>query len=190
MNHKEICKIYYRKNKNNIIKQHKEYRKSHRFIYSKYVKKWAIKNKNRLKKYHQKYYQKNKENIKRKRKLYTSTEKFKIHNLNYHRKYRTLKKYKLMVRKRLDNQKRLVYEHYSKSKNPVCKKCGFKDIRALSIDHINGKGAEHRRQVGKGNNMHRWLIKNNFPKGYQILCMNCQFIKSYENHEMSKRAIL
>ena len=32
-------------------------------------------------------------------------------------------------------------------------------------------------------NLYNWLIKNNFPSGFQTLCMNCQFIKREENRE-------
>jgi hypothetical protein len=60
----------------------------------------------------------------------------------------------------------------------------------LSIDHINGNGAEHRRELKRttggstgGHDFYRWLKNNNFPDGYQVLCMNCQFIKKIENKE-------
>lgn len=68
-----------------------------------------------------------------------------------------------------------------------CTRCGFSDIRALSIDHINGKGAEHRRNLAKegktGKTLYKWLKDRNYPKGYQTLCMNCQYIKRQENKE-------
>ena len=69
-----------------------------------------------------------------------------------------------------------VLTHYGNGKC-ACVKCGFDDIRALSIDHIGGGGREHMRNAKIGN-MYLWLWKQNFPDGYQTLCMNCQFIKS------------
>lgn len=45
----------------------------------------------------------------------------------------------------------------------------------LSIDHINDDGADHRRSIGS--DLYRWLIKHNFPEGFQVLCMNCQWGK-------------
>ena len=57
---------------------------------------------------------------------------------------------------------------------PICK-CGFSDIRALTIDHINGGGCKHRKQMHMM--FYQWIKKNNFPEGFQVLCMNCQFIK-------------
>ena len=74
--------------------------------------------------------------------------------------------------------KQEVLEHYG----TICP-CGFSDQRALSIDHINGKGTKHRRQIG-ASRFYIWLRKNNFPDGYQVLCMNCQFIKRYTNNEI------
>jgi len=43
--------------------------------------------------------------------------------------------------------KKKVFEHYA-GKNPACAVCGYNDPRALSIDHMNGDGAEHRRALG------------------------------------------
>jgi len=74
-----------------------------------------------------------------------------------------------------------VLTHYGNGKL-VCVQCGFNDIRALSIDHINGDGAIQKRLYHR-NHIHRWLKLNNFPLGYQTLCMNCQWIKRDENGE-------
>ncbi len=66
----------------------------------------------------------------------------------------------------------------------ACVRCGFNDIRALSIDHINGGGANHKRKLHySGSIGYRWYINQNFPPGYQTLCMNCQWIKRFENNE-------
>ncbi len=80
--------------------------------------------------------------------------------------------------------KRLVLRHYGGNKLR-CIGCGCKDMRVLSIDHIDGNGAEHKRTLGiqGGTNLYRWLISNSYPSGYQTLCMNCQWIKRYENSE-------
>lgn len=79
-------------------------------------------------------------------------------------------------------RKKCVMEHYGKA----CAWCGFGDWRALTIDHVDGDGAEHRKKVISAN-LYRWLIKNNFPPGFRILCMNCQFIKRHENQEWAKK---
>jgi hypothetical protein len=75
-----------------------------------------------------------------------------------------------------------VFSHYG----TICVRCGFSDQRALSIDHIDGGGTQHRKSIGKGNLFYRWLAKHGFPEGFQTLCMNCQFIKRYENDELNK----
>ena len=67
--------------------------------------------------------------------------------------------------------KRMVIDHYGK----VCACCGEDNIAFLQIDHMNGKGNEHRRAIGKssGIGFYTWLKKNNFPEGFQTLCCNC-----------------
>ena len=30
-----------------------------------------------------------------------------------------------------------------------------------------------------GEALNRWIIQNNFPKGFQILCQNCNFAKGH-----------
>lgn len=65
-----------------------------------------------------------------------------------------------------------VLSHYS-GNPPKCACCGETEICFLSIDHINGGGNKERKQI-KGN-FYLWFINNNFPEGYQVLCMNCQF---------------
>jgi len=63
--------------------------------------------------------------------------------------------------------------HYGDVK---CQCCGEDHIEFLAIDHINNDGAAHRRRVGRG--IYHWLVKNNFPPGFQVLCHNCNFAKS------------
>ncbi len=63
----------------------------------------------------------------------------------------------------------------------ACVMCNFSDMRALSIDHINNNGAEHRRNNASvkagGTNFYLWLKKQGYPEEYQTLCFNCQIIK-------------
>ena len=75
----------------------------------------------------------------------------------------------------------LVLSHYGNDGKPLCVVCGFADIRALSVDHIHGNGNAHRRRIKKW--LYLWLKQQNFPGGYQTLCMNCQMIKAAEAHE-------
>jgi len=78
-----------------------------------------------------------------------------------------------------------VISHYSDGEM-TCAKCGFSDLRALSIDHISGDGANHKRS--RKGDLYGWLRKHKYPSGFQVLCMNCQFIKAYENNEHPSRS--
>jgi len=56
---------------------------------------------------------------------------------------------------------------------PECAGCGCKDYEILEIDHIDGGGCKHRRDIGPGNNIYRWLKANNYPHGFRVLCPTC-----------------
>ncbi len=60
--------------------------------------------------------------------------------------------------------------------------CGFDDIRALQIDHINGGG----RKDSIGTNNPRKYYENMFNalNTVQILCANCNWIKRYTHNEL------
>lgn len=76
--------------------------------------------------------------------------------------------------------KQLAIDHYSDG-SFSCAYCGFSDVRALSIDHLDGGGSKERR-IHRGN-FYGYLVAHDYPDGFQVLCMNCQFIKKLENHE-------
>lgn len=83
-------------------------------------------------------------------------------------------------KKYCDNLKLIVFNYYSN--NIIqCNCCGEKHIEFLQIDHINcGRiihGKNKRNNELCGPKLYRWLIKNNFPEGYQVLCANCNFSK-------------
>ena len=59
---------------------------------------------------------------------------------------------------------------------PKCARCGETDQDVLQIDHIDGGGNQHRKKIGEP--LIRWLHKQGFPSGYQVLCANCN-IKKY-----------
>jgi len=128
-----------------------------------------------------KYYDKNKEEINKKRREYSKRpevrerinkndkawrhnhrDKIKALNRKYHKKYR-------------DKNRELVFNHYGKK----CACCGESNQKFLSIDHINGEGTIHRKKIHRHINI--WLVKNNFPKGFQTLCFNCNWGK-YNNN--------
>lgn len=77
--------------------------------------------------------------------------------------------------------KLIVFEHYCGG-NPrcMCDGCNESNIRHLCIDHINGNGVQHRKEVGS--HLYDWLIKNNFPEGFRVLCHNCNQSLGYSGY--------
>lgn len=71
-------------------------------------------------------------------------------------------------------------KHREKLRNAVldaygnkCVCCGEECPYFLTIDHINNDGASHRKAIGGSDRLCRWLVKNSFPEGFQLLCWNC-----------------
>lgn len=67
----------------------------------------------------------------------------------------------------------------------VCCQCGFSDIRALQIDHINGDGNTERKEIGSNSPKFYKKVLNDDGKDYQLLCANCNWIKRSENNEIN-----
>ena len=66
-------------------------------------------------------------------------------------------------RNRQNRNKQRVFLAYGGAQ---CQCCGENNLECLSIDHIAGNGAQHRRELEKDVNLYRWLIRNNFPSGF------------------------
>lgn len=83
------------------------------------------------------------------------------------------KEEKLKKRREYGQKRRMiVLEHYGSK----CTCCGESEIKFLEVDHINNNGAQHRKELGSYKIIN-WLIKNNFPEGFQLLCSNCNMAK-------------
>jgi thiol-disulfide isomerase/thioredoxin len=55
-----------------------------------------------------------------------------------------------------------------------CQCCGENNPLFLTVEHLNGDGQKHRKEVGTGVNLLIDLKKNGWPKDkYTILCFNC-----------------
>ena len=90
----------------------------------------------------------------------------------------------LWAREYRRKNKMIVVAHYSNG-TCGCSHCGFADIRTLQIDHVDGGGEKHRHSMTQ--DFYVWLIKNNFPDGFQVLCSNCQWIKMSVRREYSNK---
>jgi hypothetical protein len=118
-------------------------------------------------------------------------QEYYANTINYREDYRNGNKEHAHEHYRKYNDK-LKIEVLTRYGNGECKcvKCGEDRFPCLSIDHINGGGSKHRKSLSKngcsGVRFYKWLKDNNYPVGFQTLCMNCQFIKSFDNMERFK----
>ena len=125
--------------------------------------KYLLKPKIRAKIYQQLWVEKNK-------------EKYTEYLKNYKTKNKTI-----INKKERDSryeEKLLILNHYSNNRL-CCNECGYNNTHALTIDHINGNGNKHRKSIRNsgGASFYKWLIKNNLPEGYQVLCWNCNHLE-------------
>lgn len=75
------------------------------------------------------------------------------------------------MKRRADELKDKVFMAYGGYK---CACCGETKKPFLTIDHIDGGGTKHRKEMkGGGCFTYRWIVKNGFPAGFQVLCFNC-----------------
>ena len=56
-----------------------------------------------------------------------------------------------------------------------CKHCGLKDLGLLTIDHIHGDGAEHRKRASNSLKILKEVVESEDKTKYRILCMNCNW---------------
>jgi len=69
-------------------------------------------------------------------------------------------------------------EHYGRT----CACCGESIYQFLCIDHINGGGNKHRKQLGCSRNFFSWLRRNGYPEGFRTLCHNCNQSLGYNGY--------
>lgn len=122
-------------------------------------------------------------------KAYQKANRTKIlaHKRAYHHRKRTNPEWVNSERKRGREYWQLLRREVIKAYGGMkCKCCGEVEEQFLTIDHINNDGASHRRAIGgkngngkgMGARTWKWLKDNNYPKGFQVLCMNCNLGKS------------
>jgi len=115
-------------------------------------------NKKHHKEYMVGYYEENKKRIKEKQATYRQENKQKRNT--YNKQWR-------------DNLVLTALMYYSGGKME-CVCCREKEVKFLTIDHINNDGGAHRKKLGYGGNrFYYWLKKNNYPEGYVVACFNC-----------------
>lgn len=115
----------------------------------------------RISGYNREYYLENREIILNRKKK--QMRKYRKRDPEHHRKLGRERKKKIRAK---------LFELYGDN----CAICGFIDKRALTLDHINGNGAEERRKHGE-HGVYRDAMNKYQPEKYRTLCMNCQFIE-------------
>lgn len=73
-----------------------------------------------------------------------------------------------------ERQRLAALRHYG-GDPPTCECCGEKELKFLTLDHINGGGNKARAEEKHkgGTRQYSLLAKAGFPPGYQVLCWNC-----------------
>lgn len=71
-----------------------------------------------------------------------------------------------------------------------CQCCGELMIEFLTIDHVEGRRKWNHAKDMSGTILYSWIIKNNFPDGFKVLCFNCNCAKGMFGicpHEINKQ---
>ena len=71
-------------------------------------------------------------------------------------------------------------DHYGRE----CVQCG--SSHRIELDHVHGNGKQHRKAVGRGDALYRWILANDFPADceaggqfeLQPLCQHCHHLKT------------
>lgn len=92
---------------------------------------------------------------------------------------------RLLAKEERKRRKLRIINHYGGK----CACCGEHEPIFLCMDHINGGGNEHRRQIKNAKNrcgssstqFYKWIEKHNYPGILQVLCHNCNAAKEINN---------
>lgn len=155
-----MCMMHYDQKRRKSKKYRESLKKYHKSdSYLRYQEKWKTKNEEKCKAYS---------------KNYQNSPEWKAYSRAYHKKNK--EKINERHRKRHQEIRNIVLNHYSNNHPKcACPSCNENHIEFLAIDHTNGGGNKHRKNIGTSNSAHfyLWLIKNNFPSGFRVLCHNC-----------------
>ena len=58
---------------------------------------------------------------------------------------------------------------------PKCRCCQEERLLFLTMDHMAGNGNQHRKSVRRFGSIYEWLRHANYPLGFRVLCMNCNW---------------
>lgn len=134
---------------------------------------YYLENRKRILEANKKYRQENSELIAARNKKWFDENKERKHELNRVWRDKNKESVDAKRKERVWNLKIEVWGHYGGK----CECCGANNKEFLTIDHINGGGTKHRKELRASGSQHiySWLKRNNYPEGYRVLCMNCNF---------------
>jgi hypothetical protein len=129
------------------------------------------KNRKRLQAQEAVYRRKNRKRLRAQQAIYYQ----KVGRFRYRQNRRTIQ---MRAAARAMAQKIMVLTRYSKNRQLCCawNGCQITDVDMLTLDHVKNDGAKHRAQIGRGHT-YQWVIRHNFPKGFQTLCGSHQLKK-------------
>ena len=153
----QYARKYYQENSERL----KKYQRERRRQYRENDPDEYQKNKEISRSYSREYYMNNPEKNKKYYEKKKSQQGFREHRMEYNRKHRRELREKII-------------DHYSNGLSK-CSCCGDPHFEFLELDHINGNGEIHRKEIKRtaGQAFYTWLIRNNYPEGYRVLCSNC-----------------
>lgn len=146
----EKIRQYAIRNKRKLNKKSREWNLAHPEIVSERARRWRMEHPDKVRLAVEKYKGKNPERVK-----------------ELQGKYRRERRLKVLT-------------HYSNG-IPKCACCGESTLEFLCLDHINGNGNKERKAMGtpNGTEIYQKVINLGFPKGFQILCYNCNNAKGH-----------
>jgi hypothetical protein len=81
--------------------------------------------------------------------------------------------------KRAELRKKILSHYGGSPPHCQCRGCYYSDHDCppefLTIDHINNNGNKERKLFNGQISFYNWIVKNNYPEGYRILCWNCNY---------------
>lgn len=180
---KEWKHIKYRINRTQRIQQSKIWKHTN---YDKWKYSWTKYNKSKSgKEYHQKYYFQNKSIISTKKKIHhqkyykENLVEMRAKRLNYYYSNKDkLRNYQRQLR--IQNKHDVIF-HYSNGLME-CKACAIRTFEILTLDHLYGNGNKHRKAINSLS-IWSWIKRMKYPKGYQVLCYNCNVLKERVSSE-------
>lgn len=118
--------------------------------------------------------------------MYTQSQREAQREANKKWYYKNREKHLATTKKYQHKVREIVLKYYGGR----CECCSESKIPFLSIDHRNGGGGKHRKELGfSGIRFYFWLRKNNYPESFRVLCHNCNQAMAWNRkcpHELLK----